>query len=120
MVNSILQHIKGPNSHLLVCLEDVLSGNRADSCAQRLDDSVRHFCAYTGGVGVQDTEVALITLHHQLQRAPLREHAAEVYCTLLTPPASTCKHKYISYDSTCLKLKGQKKVEVALVSTLQC
>lgn len=109
MVNSILQHIKGPNSHLLVCLEDVLSGNRADSCAQRLDDSVRHFCAYTGGVGVQDTEVALITLHHQLQRAPLREHAAEVYCTLLTPPASTWKHKYISYDSTCLR--GKKKLK---------
>lgn len=99
-----------PNSHLLVCLEDVLSGNRADSCAQRLDDSVRHFGAYTGGVGVQDAEVALITLHHQLQRAPLREHAADVYCTLLTPPASTCKHKYISYDRC--KIKEEKVAEL--------
>lgn len=65
-----------PGSHLLVCFEDVLSGDRADSGAQRLDHSVCHFCAHAGGVGVQDAEVALVTLHHQLQRAPLREHAA--------------------------------------------
>lgn len=93
------------NSHLLVCLEDVLRGDGADSGAQGLDDRVRHFCAYAGGVGVQDAEVALIALHHQLQRAPLGEHAAGVYCSLLTPPASTCKHKY--YIGQCtLQDKG--------------
>lgn len=93
------QTLYGPlsASHLLVCLEDVVGGNRADSCAQRLDHSVCHFCAHTGGIGVQDTEVSLVTLHHQLQRAPLTVHTADVYCTLLTPPASTCKHKNISY-----------------------
>lgn len=81
----------GPLSHLLVCLEDVLSGDRAHSCAQRLDHSICHLCAHTGGIGVQDAEVALVTLDHQLQRAPLGVHAADVYCTLLTPPASTCR-----------------------------
>lgn len=78
--------------HLLVCLEDVLCGDRANSCAQRLYHSICHFCAHTGGIGMQDTEVTLVTLHHQLQWAPLRVHAADYYCTLLTPPASTCRH----------------------------
>lgn len=82
----------GPLSHLLVCLEDVLCGDGAYSCAQRLDHSICHLRAHIGGIGVQNTEVALVTLHHQLQRAPLGVHAADVYCTLLTPPASTCRH----------------------------
>lgn len=74
-------------SHLLVRLEDVLGGDRADGCAQRSDHSVGHLGAHAGGVAVQDAEVALVTLHHQLQRAPLRVHAADVFCPLLTPPA---------------------------------
>ncbi len=82
----------GSLSHLLVCFEDVLCGDRAYSCAQRLHHSICHFHAHAGGIGVQDTEVALVTLHHQLQRAPLGVHAANIYCTLLTPPASTCRH----------------------------
>lgn len=91
--NSCKTELYGPLSHLLVCLEDVLSGDGAYSCAQRLDHSICYLCAHTGGIGMQDTEVALVTLHHQLQRAPLGVHAADVYCTLLTPPASTCTHK---------------------------
>lgn len=83
----------GPLSHLLVCLEDVLCGDRAHSCAQRFDHSICHLRAHSGGIGVQDTQVALVTLHHQLQRAPLGVHAADVYCTLLTPPAPTCRHQ---------------------------
>lgn len=80
-------------SHLLVCLEDVLCSNRADSRAQRLDHSICHLSTHSGGIGVENTEVALVTLHHQLQWAPLGVHAADVQCSLLTPPASTCRHR---------------------------
>lgn len=82
----------GPFSYLLVRLEDVLCGDRAHCCAQRFDNSICHLRAHAGGIGVQNTEVALVTLHHQLQRAPLGVHAADVLCSLLTPPASTCRH----------------------------
>lgn len=84
-----------PLPHLLVCLEDVLRGHRADSCPQGLHNGIGYLCAHAGGIGVQDTEVALVTLHHQVQRAPLRVHAADVCCTLFTPPSSTCTHTQI-------------------------
>lgn len=89
-----VQHRRRTLSHLLICLEDVLCGNRAHSCAQRFDHSICHLCPHAGGVGVQNTEVALVTLHHQLQGAPLGVHAVDVYGTLLTPPASTCRHTH--------------------------
>lgn len=91
-----LQLINCP--HLLVRLEDVLGGDGADGRAQRSDDSVGHLGAHCGGVGVQDAEVALVTLHHQLQRAPLRVHVAGgclVHSTHTTcpPPARTHKRR---------------------------
>lgn len=99
-------------SHLLVCLEDVLGGDRADGCAQRSDHSVGHLGAHAGGVAVQDAEVALVTLHHQLQRAPLRVHAADVFCTLLTPPVLHLQRHTNQEDSysgrleTLIRLRG--------------
>lgn len=80
-------------SHLFVSLEDVLCGDGAHSGAQGLDHSICHLRAHAGGIGVQNTEMTLVTLHHQLQGAPLGVHAAGVDCSLLTAPASTCHHK---------------------------
>lgn len=81
--------LSGRLSHLLVCLEDVLGGDRAHGCAQRLNHSICHLCAHGGGVGVQNTEVALVALHHQLQRAPLGVHAVDV---VLHSTYASCLH----------------------------
>ena len=75
-----------PAAHLFIRLEDVLRGHGADSGAQGLDHGVGHLHAHPGRVGVQDTEVALVTLHHQVQGAPLGIHSSGVRALLRTPP----------------------------------
>lgn len=83
---SSFQSVSVTISYLFVCFEDVLRGDGAYSRAQRFDHSICHLRAHSGRIGVQNTEVALVTLHHQLQRAPLGVHVA--LCSHLLPP--TC------------------------------
>lgn len=70
-------------THLFICLEEALGGRNSQGGTQWSHHRIGNISAHSGRVRVQDADVTLIALHHQVQRPPFRVHGWDFYCIQL-------------------------------------
>lgn len=72
------------HTHLFICLEEALWGRSSQRGTQWPHHRIGNVATHSGRVRVQDANVALIALHHQVQRPPFRVHGWDFYCIQLS------------------------------------